>query len=336
MKSSLAAQVMAAAAVGLLVGSTTTAQHAGAQDQWPPPGVHIPGQEGVTPPRLIWDVKANYTAAAMRARVEGIVLLHCVVKTDGTVGAVRVFKSLDAVYGLDASAVDALKQWRFAPGEKAGAAVPVLVFIEMKFALADSRSPLQWPPAFVVLASPAGWTERETETSDLRIRISHPERWHVHAEERSNNLIFAHDATGARALAISRPQETTLRLDRRFSAAQLQRAVDTLKPMASGRGTEVPGTGQAEFAGRLWFWVEEYYPTFDAGRASLPPDVAEQFDWESGRQWLFTTTFGGHMIRVSARLSYPRGMSASDKEEQTRQAGAEFAAMLQRFSVTMR
>lgn len=112
--------------------------------------------------------------------------------------------------------------------------------------------------------------------------------------------------------------------------------MDTLKPLASGRGTEVLGTGQVEFAGRLWFWVEEYYPTFDAARASLPPDVAEQFDWESGRQWLFTTTFGAHMIGVSARLSYPRGMSASDKAEQTRQAGAEFAAMLQRFTITAR
>lgn len=336
MRFSLAGGVMAAAAVGVLLGSAQTAPQSGVPDPWPPPGVHIPGQDGVTPPRLTWDVKANYTAAAMRARIEGIVLLHGVVKADGTVGAVRVFKSLDAVHGLDAAAVDALEQWRFAPGEKAGAAVPVLVFVEMKFSLADSRSPVQWPPGFVVHASPAGWSERETESSDLRIRISHPERWHVHAEERSNNLIFAHDATGARALAISRPQETTLRLDRRLSAAQLQQAVDTLKPLASGRGTEVRSTGQVEFAGRLWFWAEEYYPTFDAARASLPPDVAEQFDWESGRQWLFTTTFGAHMIAVSARLSYPRGMSASDKEEQTRQAAAEFAAMLQRFSVTMR
>jgi len=336
MKSSLAVQMIVAAAVGLLVGSAATAHQSGAQDQWPPPGVHIPGQEGVTPPRLIWDVKANYTAAAMRARVEGIVLLHCVVETDGTVGAVKVFKSLDAVNGLDASAVDALKQWRFAPGEKAGAAVPVLVFIEMTFTLADSRSPLQWPRAFVAHASPAGWTERETETSDLRIRISHPERWHVHNDDRSNNLILAHDASGARAVAINRPREATRRLDRRLSAAQLQQAVDTLKPLSSGHGTEVAGAGQIEFANRLWFWVEAHLPTLDSARASLPPDVAEQWHWETGRLWTFTTTYGSQMFHVSTTLLYPRGMSASDREEQTRQAGAEFAAMLQRFSITMR
>jgi TonB family protein len=334
MNSSRVVRAIAAAVVGVLVASAATVQQAGAQDQWPPPGVHIPGQDGVTPARLVWDVKANYTAAAIRARIEGVVLLHCVVKTDGTVGAVKVFKSLDAVHGLDAAAVDALQQWRFAPGTKGGAAVPVVVFVEIAFTLADSRAPLAWPRGFEAHSSHAGWIERETDTSDLRVRVSHPEGWH--SDDTSANLIFAHDATGARAFAVIRPQETTRRLDRRLSPAQLRQAVDALTPPASRRGAEIPATGQIEFAGRLWFWVEEYYPAFDAARASLPPDVAERFDWESGRQWLFTTTFGAQMIGVSARLSYPRGMSASDKEEQTRQAGAQFAAMLQRFSVTMR
>ena len=88
-----------------------------------------------TPPRLIKEVKPNYTAAAMRARIQGGVILEVIVEKDGRVGDVRVKQSLDREYGLDDEAVKALKRWRFAPGMRNGAAVPVLVEVEMTFTL---------------------------------------------------------------------------------------------------------------------------------------------------------------------------------------------------------
>jgi hypothetical protein len=96
------------------------------------------------------------------------------------------------------------------------------------------------------------------------------------------------------------------------------------------------GTGQVEFAGRLWFWVEAYLPTLESARASMPPELAEQTHWESGRLWMLTTTVGSQMVQVWTLLLYPRGMSASEMEEHRRQAGAEFAAILQRVSITTR
>ena len=67
----------------------------------------------------------------MRAKVQGTVLLQCVVRPDGTVGDVQVVQSLDPVFGLDQEAVKAARQWRFRPGTRFGEAVPVLITIEL-------------------------------------------------------------------------------------------------------------------------------------------------------------------------------------------------------------
>jgi protein TonB len=97
-------------------------------------GVYQPGN-GVTLPRVLREVRPQYTSDAMRAKVQGTVLLQCVVKPDGTVGDVQVVRSLDGVFGLDGEAIKAARQWRFAPGTRLGEPVPVLVTIELTFTL---------------------------------------------------------------------------------------------------------------------------------------------------------------------------------------------------------
>jgi TonB family protein len=54
---------------------------------------------------------------------------------DGSVGQVRITRSLDDRFGLDQEAIATVKQWRFEPGRRLGVAVPVLVEIEMQFTL---------------------------------------------------------------------------------------------------------------------------------------------------------------------------------------------------------
>jgi len=106
------------------------------QDQtWPPAGVVVVPADGVIAPKLVKDVKPNYTAAAMQAKISGDVTLEAVVLADGKVGDVRVIKSLDREYGLDDQAVTAMKAWQFKPATKDGAAIPVVVKVEMTFAL---------------------------------------------------------------------------------------------------------------------------------------------------------------------------------------------------------
>ena len=96
-------------------------------------GAVRPGN-GIAPPSIVRQVEPRYTDEARRARVSGDVELEAVVKTDGTVGDVRVVRSLDDTYGLDANAVSAARQWRFKPGlDRDGHPVPVIVTLILSF-----------------------------------------------------------------------------------------------------------------------------------------------------------------------------------------------------------
>ena len=97
-------------------------------------GAYRPGN-GVTTPVVVKEVKPAYTSDAMRAKVQGSVWLECVVKPDGTVGDVKVIRSLDSTFGLDLEAMKAARAWRFRPGTRLGEPVSVLVIIQLDFTL---------------------------------------------------------------------------------------------------------------------------------------------------------------------------------------------------------
>jgi protein TonB len=97
-------------------------------------GAYRPGA-GITLPSVLREVKPAYTADAMRAKVQGSVWLECIVMPDGTVGDVKVTRSLDPIFGLDQEAIKAAKQWRFRPGMRQGEPVPVIITIELTFTL---------------------------------------------------------------------------------------------------------------------------------------------------------------------------------------------------------
>jgi TonB family protein len=94
--------------------------------------VYKPG-DGVSAPVVVKQVKPRYTDEAMKAKIQGTVLLECVVDVDGTVGEIKVTRALDP--GLDEAAITALRQWQFEPGKKDGQPVRVRVETEMTFSL---------------------------------------------------------------------------------------------------------------------------------------------------------------------------------------------------------
>lgn len=95
-------------------------------------GPFRPGS-GVEPPRLLREVKADYSDEARRANIEGEVELEIVVRRDGTVGEVKVLRGLRG--GLNERAVQAVRQWRFAPGRMKGVPVDVVVQVSVEFRL---------------------------------------------------------------------------------------------------------------------------------------------------------------------------------------------------------
>lgn len=86
---------------------------------------------GVMAPQLISKIEPQYTEQARAAGYEGSVLLSVVVGTDGRAADLKVVKSLGM--GLDEKAIEAVQQWRFRPGMKAGMPVKVQAQIEVNF-----------------------------------------------------------------------------------------------------------------------------------------------------------------------------------------------------------
>ncbi|MFI5178098.1 MAG: TonB family protein [Vicinamibacterales bacterium] len=95
-------------------------------------GPFQPGS-GVEPPVLLREVRPGYTEEARRQAIEGDVVLEIVVRQDGSVGNVKVTRSLGA--GLEQKAVEAVRQWRFGPARRQGAPVDVVVEVSVEFKL---------------------------------------------------------------------------------------------------------------------------------------------------------------------------------------------------------
>jgi TonB family protein len=95
-------------------------------------GPFRPGS-GIDPPRLLREVKAEYTEEARRRGITGDVVLEIVVRRDGSVGDITVLQGRGA--GLDQRAVAAVRQWKFSPARRRGEPVDVLVEVAVEFTL---------------------------------------------------------------------------------------------------------------------------------------------------------------------------------------------------------
>jgi TonB family protein len=151
----------------LLTGCALLAVHrasaqSSASTQSPPPqriesgfgqGAYRP-EPGITAPVALVQPPPRYTADARRTNIEGEVELEAIVLTDGTVGPVRVVKSLDSTFGLDDEAVRTARQWRFRPALYNDKPVPMVVRLLLEFRLSRSQTPIR-PAAPLPRPSPA-------------------------------------------------------------------------------------------------------------------------------------------------------------------------------------
>jgi periplasmic protein TonB len=114
-----------------VIGSTGTGI-----PQPPPPPPPVPQKPvrvtALNMPTKVRDVAPIYPTIARTANVEGMVIIEAVIAVDGTVRDARVLRSVAL---LDRAALDAVKQWRYAPTRLNGVAVPVIVTVTVHFRL---------------------------------------------------------------------------------------------------------------------------------------------------------------------------------------------------------
>jgi len=87
----------------------------------------------VTPPRLLQETPAAYTALARRFRVQGEVRLRVLIDPQGGVKNVEVLQGLS--HGLTEEAIRAVHKWKFAPGTAGGSPVEASLEVKVRFSL---------------------------------------------------------------------------------------------------------------------------------------------------------------------------------------------------------
>jgi len=88
---------------------------------------------GISAPQALSTPDPEYTEEARNAKTQGTCVLWLIVDDQGRPRDVRVVRGLG--FGLDARAIEAVKQWRFQPAMKDGRPVNVQISVEVGFKL---------------------------------------------------------------------------------------------------------------------------------------------------------------------------------------------------------
>jgi protein TonB len=107
-----------------------------------PPPVRVGG--AIKTPEQTKRVNPPYPPEAQAANVQGVVIMEATVGADGKVTNVRVLRSIPL---LDQAAMDAVRQWEYAPTLVNGVAVPVVMTVTVNFTLTPAAPPPASPPA---------------------------------------------------------------------------------------------------------------------------------------------------------------------------------------------
>jgi len=78
-------------------------------------------------------VEPTFTQEARVAKIQGTLFLFIIVTSAGTVDNAVVLQGLGK--GMDENALEAIKQWKFVPALKDGQPIPVMLTVEIQFAL---------------------------------------------------------------------------------------------------------------------------------------------------------------------------------------------------------
>jgi protein TonB len=88
---------------------------------------------GISAPQAVSTPDPEYTEEARNAKTQGTCVLRLIVDQQGNPRDIHVVRGLG--FGLDARAIEAVKQWRFQPAMKDGRPVTVQISVEVGFHL---------------------------------------------------------------------------------------------------------------------------------------------------------------------------------------------------------
>lgn len=97
-----------------------------------PEGPIMVGGE-VKAPEKVSTTEPQYTEIARKARIQGVVIVQAIIDKEGNVTNVKVLKGLPM--GLDQSAAEAIKRWKFKPATLNGKPVAVYYNLTVNFRL---------------------------------------------------------------------------------------------------------------------------------------------------------------------------------------------------------
>lgn len=87
--------------------------------------------QGIKPPKSIYAPAPDYPPSAVRDGVRGTVTVQLTVPTDGVPKDITVVKGVRS--DIDQKAVEAVREWRFAPATKDGKPISLTVNVHVTF-----------------------------------------------------------------------------------------------------------------------------------------------------------------------------------------------------------
>lgn len=308
-----------------------------------------PSAQGVSsaPERIVTVDPRIPTKAAW---IRGVVVVRFEVRLDGTTANVEIVKSLDAEFGLDIAAVEAVKQWRFKPAMKNGFPIVARVTASLGFnmrpgdpgweeatrPLAPVPPPSAWPWSLTADATePAGpWKPDTVKLGETTLRFESPAGWNVRNYPQGAMLMIMMSPDGRRAAMVGGARKMPRPLPLPLPADSIDAFGKAMSTTPGLNGGKLQATGQIRAGEQWWIWLDILQGADMLNR--MPPEMREIFntaDFSELRTWAFITGHGDEMVQVMFIDWLPSG-TTTEREAELKTAASSFSAILSKMTLS--
>lgn len=306
----------------------------------------LSAQDVMTPPVRTVNVAPRYTPEAMRARLYGDVVLRFDVLVDGTTANFQIVKSLDATFGLDQQAIEAVKQWRFKPATKNGTPVVARVTADVNFVLRErdgttlgtplpppTPPPSAWPSSFANEIADAGatWKPDSVKLGDTTLNFESPAGWNVRYYPQGNLLLAMMSGDGRRVVMTGAAMKTPGPMIMPLPADRVEAFGKAMSAMPTAQKAPILASGQVQVGTQWWLWLE-LAPGSDHLN-QMPPELREAFDkndFSELRLWSFVTGHDSEMVQIMLYDWLPE--AGIDRDAELKNATSLFRVILSKMT----